>query len=77
MIHIDQLPAYQPSEHCLKCGHDVVVTFYCKGAYDAMYRSPCQDMYERHAEHLHRNCQCCHYEWIEAVIVTAPTEGEE
>ncbi len=62
-----RLKPFNPEARCPKCGHDTVKTRYCRGGPDSDYRDLCWDK-GLNREHLHRNCERCHYEWEEACI---------
>ena len=55
---------YDPKSKCPKCGEKKVNTWYCKGNSFA-YGTIC---HVEEKEHLHRNCQRCHYEWLETAL---------
>lgn len=55
---------YDPKSKCPKCGDKKVNTYYCRGD-KYTYGTICGG---EDTEHLHRNCQKCHYEWLEAVL---------
>lgn len=61
------LPPFEFRAHCPKCGHKEVGTAYCDGYSLRQYHSPCENLSER-AEHLHRHCCRCGYEWLEACM---------
>ena len=60
---ITQLPPYDFLAKCPKCGHKDVHTGYCASGRPAMICWLIVD-----DEHLHRYCQRCHYEWLEACL---------
>lgn len=56
----DKLPAFTGVDAgCPKCGEGGVKTIFCRG------HAP-QCGYRGTREHLHRECGCCGYDWIEA-----------
>jgi hypothetical protein len=66
--------SYSP---CSKCGSDDVGTHYhAQGCSDPDCGDWCNKCSwgshnKQHAEHLHRYCRMCHYDWIEPVLVAA------
>lgn len=52
---------------CHKCGCRDTNTFYCKGG---SYTWECS--FRVSDEHLHRQCRCCKFEWIDKVLEVQP-----
>ena len=64
---------YNSKSKCSKCGGKDVNTYYCKGS-SFLYGAIC---HAEEKEHLHRNCQRCHYEWLEAVLKIKREKNEK
>jgi hypothetical protein len=64
------LPAYRPSHACVKCGHGVAATRWCRG--EARVPVPVPNCYAQTGEHehLHRTCERCGYVWYEKPLST-------
>jgi len=66
---------YNAARACPKCAHIMVTTLYVADTHD--YR--CSDHRGGGdcctAEHFHRCCQRCHYEWAENVLVPEDQEA--
>lgn len=59
------LPLYSGATVCPKCGHEEVSTRYCGLGFERLPH--CNDP-RPHLEHLHRTCQNCVYDWLEACL---------
>lgn len=73
---------FDPSRKCPKCGHDQVRVSYCNKERWQHY-GDARDVYEvavgddgDDCEHLHRICERCHYEWVEACLSGEDGGGE-
>jgi len=63
-----KLPKYNPDAKCPKCDYLNVNSVYCE---EPQVAEICYEFTYREAElqeHIHRTCQCCHYEWLEAAL---------
>ncbi len=60
---------------CPKCGSDHIATNYheegCSRESCACSECSYNDHNRRHAEHLHRYCRNCRYDWCDAVLAEA------
>lgn len=54
------LPAFNSVVHCVKCGSDNIGLRYCAQLRNYYHCGPGFD-----AEHMHRTCRECGYEWFE------------
>lgn len=70
MKRMIELPTYNESGACSKCGNKEVSTRYCQCGgqwnYDLSY--PICRGEGTPPEHLHRVCKRCCFEWLEAIL---------
>jgi hypothetical protein len=65
------LRRFDADRECPKCGTPDVAFTWCPGHQRAGHYGPLDGRYVSYGrclkgEHLHRHCQACHYEWLEA-----------
>lgn len=65
----EKIEPFNAQSKCPKCSGEEVKTHYCKGVY---FSWECRS--GKGGEHLHRVCNRCHYEWLQAVIPVEPIE---
>jgi hypothetical protein len=63
---VQPLPMFSREHCCAKCGAEAahITTHYCRGWSDE--KAVCWMRPEAEAEHMHRKCPECGYEWLEA-----------
>lgn len=65
----EELPPYDPSSECAKCGHDKASTRYDSGEHDLTNGCGVVVSTVRHGlEQIERTCCRCGYVWAEAVL---------
>ncbi len=66
---------FDATAKCPKCGSDNIHTSSCPGGQERLYGKLCDsDTPAYKFEHLHRRCERCGYEWLEATI---PPEAQK
>jgi hypothetical protein len=81
---IADLPYFDEAARCPKCWHDDIGTSWEENAHCSGHRYPhdwCPTPTFKPecctAEHLHRTCRRCHFQWAEAVISCSDQSSDE
>lgn len=70
------LPSFNEAATCPKCGYDEINVRYCIAPQPLKKCWFVLRFGSNNREHLHRVCNRCHYEWLEACLSDVQTTVE-